>query len=707
VRTVRVLVAFMIIGVLVAVATRSHNPAPAPMPDDTGFGRTPAPEPSPLADSADPPDITGRIVLGDGRPAERATVLLFDELSIGELSPRTLVTGPDGRFAFHSGEEVWAFLGLRVRAEGEGTATGDVSAEIDGKHPRRDLGDLVLRPAVRPAVIVLTTEGNPLPGAGVELNLWRGEDLECGRWRRAETDECGQAEFPLIVRRDELRLEFVVSHPACRSVDVEVTEAELSKGPVRVIMDPGVGVTGRVVAEDGTPVDGARVVLLHKYTRLWTPGTAPNDDHSNRAAIRETGKDGRFEFPVPVAGELGYAPPVLALILRAAADGRVSRWHRANLGCKDGEVGDVVLEPGFEPVLRLRTPDGESVVGAHVHLYFYKPLPGWPPGRAERYHILAARTDREGRAVFSTQLREDDWMVRLEAEHPDHQKIDVKIPIADLLAGPVTVALLSGLTVTGRVLLPDGDPAAGYEVVAAQRNLSCRENDASTVKTAEDGSFTIRGVPARQGVLAIRRSVLYITVYMDVPSEVSGPTMNLGEIHLPKLGVLRGRVLDGGGEPIRRALVFATARGARHGNRKATTDAAGRFAIDHLPPGDYDLRANCELEDGTKLRSPEARCRPGEREFTICLSKAGTVLLVFRERSKPMDLLTVPSPEISLGVGSWSGGGMMQRKRIRPSPGVHEITVSIRGYRKVVLGDVEVAADRETVLDVYLKRAGR
>jgi len=43
---------------------------------------------------------------------------------------------------------------------------------------------------------------------------------------------------------------------------------------------------------------------------------------------------------------------------------------------------------------------------------------------------------------------------------------------------------------------------------------------------------------------------------------------------------------------------------------------------------------------------------------------------------------------------------MMQRKRIRPRP----LTIDVEGYRQVVLDDVDVKADRATVLGVFLEK---
>jgi hypothetical protein len=125
-------------------------------------------------------------------------------------------------------------------------------------------------------------------------------------------------------------------------------------------------------------------------------------------------------------------------------------------------------------------------------------------------------------------------------------------------------------SVSGRVLDASGDPIAGARV----RPVDAEE---PRTTTAEDGSFTLEGVPAE--------SELVFEAEGHVPQTLSlspeGELVARLEIALPS-GALRGLVRSRDGE-----LLMATIH-VEPGGASATTDAEGVFEVE-LQPGRYEV----------------------------------------------------------------------------------------------------------------------
>ena len=177
--------------------------------------------------------------------------------------------------------------------------------------------------------------------------------------------------------------------------------------------------------------------------------------------------------------------------------------------------------------------------------------------------------------------------------------------------------LSSETRVVGRLLLPDGRPAAGIRVVpdalachlgdvnpdvrfidvfGSQERLHMRDRYAT--KTDRDGRFAIGGLPQRAGLDLNTDDVRFARsngIYHMTGN--SGLTV-LPDIRLSPAATIEGRVLRGG-EPVRGVVVrsYECFGYYQHGGSMkptspayeaaATTDAAGRYRLERLNPGKY------------------------------------------------------------------------------------------------------------------------
>ena len=175
---------------------------------------------------------------------------------------------------------------------------------------------------------------------------------------------------------------------------------------------------------------------------------------------------------------------------------------------------------------------------------------------------------------------------------------------------PVLLRLGRGHSLEGRVLDPDGRPVPGACVVAG-------EEWGQVTRTDAEGAYAFGGLPWGNLMLrAARRGGL--------PVEVGGvevPAVARFDIVLPGVAVLAGTVSDGEtGTPLAGVRVEAMTWWGALGAGVATPDAAGKYAIDTIPPGTVNY-VTAEKE-GWLLPPPP----PGPAGFRIALRPGETTV---------------------------------------------------------------------------------
>ena len=78
-----------------------------------------------------------------------------------------------------------------------------------------------------------------------------------------------------------------------------------------------------------------------------------------------------------------------------------------------------------------------------------------------------------------------------------------------------------------------------------------------------------------------------------------------------KPGIIAGRVLDGGGNPVAGARVFFSAGPAALPDVAALTDEGGKFSLSAPAAGSYELQG---VADGFGARTVTVEVRAGERK---------------------------------------------------------------------------------------------
>lgn len=337
----------------------------------------------------------------------------------------------------------------------------------------------------------------------------------------------------------------------------------------------GRGLSGTVVDESGSPVAEAEV-------RVFPSG------FSDETARVRTSRQGTFRIanlPAPASFELlalrpGLAPALLGVTVPALAE--------------SVEVTEVrlVLRRGHTAGGRVVDEKGRPVAGARVELIRHPAAalrPGWPAVDNGLYRSV---TDREGR--FQVAGLPERWF-NLSVVRPGFLRLSWRA--ADLgrdADGRVdlgTVVLRHGKEpapppkpvstepkprpalppdsagdLAGRVLTPDGSPAAGAAVV--YMGLDGRRR----IVTDGDGQFRFQGLQTGIGTLLARHETHGLrTLSVDVQPGKNHLDVNLNPL---KFYPIRGRALDSEGRPVAGAWIANELSG-----ESAFTSADGSFLL--------------------------------------------------------------------------------------------------------------------------------
>ena len=277
-----------------------------------------------------------------------------------------------------------------------------------------------------------------------------------------------------------------------------VTEGEQTSG-VDAALQPGATVTGRaVLGAERTAVAEACAYAVDALT---------DDPIEGQDGATCSGPDGVFEIrglpAVPVKVHVSTPDGARAWAPKAATQEK-AKAYRTEAGSTT-RLGDVRLkETGVVQGTVTDAVTGEPLADMTVELNGYAPRAG---GTVSEF---ATVTDAEGRYSIAG-VPAGEWLPVAYDEQGAYAVQwggDATSPAdadpAKVRAGrtsTVDFALETGAVVTGVLAEPDGAPVGRYVVVDAWTTDGEQHLGYSTDVSAEDGTFTIRGLPATEVVL--------------------------------------------------------------------------------------------------------------------------------------------------------------------------------------------------------------
>lgn len=397
-----------------------------------------------------------------------------------------------------------------------------------------------------------------------------------------------------------------------------------SSDPVIVRLRRGAELAVEVVSAAGhEPIAGAEVELRGLAHR--------------RAS---TGAGGEAELA-------GIPPGSYQLTARAPGFARASAW--IFIGSEGARRRRLELSPGAAVSGVVIDPGGEPVAGARV---VWAGMSDWTMFASERFD--AAVTDAAGRFRIDA-LPAGSF--RFIARHPELAP-GTSEPIA--LDGTsertgVEIRMSRGATLTGRVV--DGDGAAvPFARVRVRQKVAGMQFERPRQTTADGGGrFEMKSLPIA--------AVEVVATSDQAASELEVVRLSAAgardvELVLDVDGVIAGVVVDGEGEPIGGAQVWADpdldsgdapAIMALRPRPTALTDAGGRFRFAGLPNGTYSLRAASpgRSDPARAMLRDDVDARVGDREVRIVLPADGALRgRVIFAGGEPATLFTV-------GLGGW------------------------------------------------------
>lgn len=501
-------------------------------------------------------EVRGRISGQDGTPLAHAVVRIVPDAPTSSRPARVarVETGVDGAFVAQGLEGT--IFRLRIEAAGYAPLT----------QPQIPAGASVrlrLRRGVTLAGIV-RDRATQAPIGGATVMAWEegaegfGEDS----YRRARGGKDGRfavADLPQGKVTVEAR---APGHAPAKSRNVSVPNADLS-----LVLDLAGGLSGRVVDTGGAPIAGAEV------TASWREPPGGKSRHA------VTDSDGRYH--IAEAGE----EPVARMTVRAATFLLAEREGAAG---RDGVV-DFVLERGGSIAGRVRGSDGNAPPSFRVDLRPERPRTG------ERSSSSHARLGREITDP-SGEFRVDDlepgtYTIRIGADRfavVTKSGIDV---VAEQVADAGTLTLRSQTALRGRVLASrDRAPVPGARVRVALIGTPGRADAPAVTEwtdtTAADGTFSVSAVPDGTFDVTLEHP-MFAPSRTRLPFHPGTDTPDL-ELTMSRGGSLTGTVVDAKSDPVEGVRIVA-AQGADGDSRVADTGPDGRYFIDSLTPGTYNV----------------------------------------------------------------------------------------------------------------------
>ncbi len=615
--------------------------------------------------------VHGRVQDASGQPVQGARVMAFLNESVE--------TGECGTFQL-TVSSAYPQVRYSVCAPGYGVVRDSLT--LGTEDPTRVV--VTLQPGFEIGGRVTDPDGRPLIGARVataHLGL-------AGHFVTSGQDGTYSITSAQPGRR---RYSMTASHPGYAAKSLWV-DGGGKRAQADFALARGATVEGRVVAPDGSPVQGAHV----RVARITDVTTA---DGSFRLADLPSGAQ-TLEVDRP-----GFAPLQDEVVLTA---GRTSAGHTLTL-CEGGQVsgtvtdtegnalGGIAVRPmvgrrylereattnergeftiadlpegadavdlvgvGFVAIRRARIRVGQTdasfrmqrsveLHGRVVDAGTGRPIPAFRirmlttnPGISVTWVREGVQfRDDEGRWSTHRELIAPGTQFTLQAHAAGYAPCTVEGVEASHDMHAVVFELQPALGLQGRVLQQEsGVPTPGLEVelVADALPVGDRDHPSSRQLTTTDpaGRFSFDGLADRDYRVVLRDNGRLLQIGAPVRAAPLGAERI---VWLRPPTTLVGRLLDGDGEPLGAAdIVLGRQRIAgvpsSDSPRTARSDGAGRFRFEGLQAGPYELTATAYSRAGASVVFHESIVISGEADAEITVRPAGRCRLQTEVRLPP------------------------------------------------------------------------
>lgn len=416
---------------------------------------------------------------------------------------------------------------FELRGVGEGLYVA-IASDPQGKVEPRDAraGDegvkLVIEPALAIAGVVVTEGGRPVSGAQVSVLVpkERGEQPQMGQTQANGRFRIGQlaaGAYPVEVSPSAQGWGAVASFEKKRVEGVTAGTED-----VVIVVSEGKSLKGRVEDGAGKPVPGAGVIAMTLAAPPPPQQPARPRQMPQQSSQPSAVANGRGEFEFKGVGSAEVE-------LLVVADGFTPATQRAVAG---GAPVTIRLEGGAVIEGRIFRSDGTPVARQWLWLQpmtkeTQERLQDWQQRGGQAWNYLGGQntqsgsTDAEGRFRFASLLPGE---YRIHAQFGDEI-----LPQTTLRTGmpSATLRLERALTVRGRVLGPDGQPAALQGGNPIYVNARKGEQWFSGTTVGSDGRFELRGLPAGTVTLQTWGGNEYKQATVDVVAGSDGVTITL------------------------------------------------------------------------------------------------------------------------------------------------------------------------------------